>query len=60
MRTASSTGTIKIFPSPMRPVFALFSIAVAAAELAVGLALVIAIYRHKGSIRIQDASRLKG
>ena len=41
-------------------VFALFSIAVAAAELAVGLALVIAIYRHQQTVRLQDATRLKG
>ncbi|MBL9200631.1 MAG: NADH-quinone oxidoreductase subunit NuoK [Opitutaceae bacterium] len=40
--------------------FAIFSIAVAAAEAAVGLALVIAIYRHQKNIRLQDASRLKG
>jgi NADH-quinone oxidoreductase subunit K len=40
--------------------FVLFSIAVAAAEAAVGLALVIAIYRHQRSIRLQDARRLKG
>lgn len=40
--------------------FVLFSIAVAAAEAAVGLALVIAIYRHQRSIRLQDATRLKG
>lgn len=41
-------------------VFVVFSIAVAAAEAAVGLALVIAIYRHQKSIRLQDAARLKG
>jgi NADH-quinone oxidoreductase subunit K len=41
-------------------VFVLFSIAVAAAEAAVGLALVIAIYRHQKNIRLQDAARLKG
>jgi len=41
-------------------VFVLFSIAVAAAEAAVGLALVIAIYRHQRNIRLQDATRLKG
>lgn len=41
-------------------IFVIFSIAVAAAEAAVGLALVIAIYRHQRSIRLQDASRLKG
>ena len=40
--------------------FAIFTIAVAAAEAAVGLALVIAIYRHRRSVRLQDADRLKG
>lgn len=40
--------------------FVLFSIAVAAAEAAVGLALVIAIYRHQKSIRLQEAVVLKG
>lgn len=40
--------------------FVIFSIAVAAAEAAVGLALVLAIYRHQKSIRLQDATRLKG
>ena len=41
-------------------VFVIFSIAVAAAEAAVGLALVIAIYRHQKNIRLQEATRLKG
>jgi NADH-quinone oxidoreductase subunit K len=41
-------------------IFVLFSIAVAAAEAAVGLALVIAIYRHQKNIRLQDADRLRG
>src|SRR5688500_3564851 len=41
-------------------IFVLFSIAVAAAEAAVGLALVIAIYRHQKNIRLQEATRLKG
>lgn len=41
-------------------VFVLFSIAVAAAEAAVGLALVIAIYRHRRGIRLQEANRLRG
>ncbi|MSU22221.1 MAG: NADH-quinone oxidoreductase subunit NuoK [Opitutus sp.] len=40
--------------------FVIFSIAVAAAEAAVGLALVIAIYRHQKNIRLQEANRLKG
>ena len=48
-------------PSPATGVlFVIFSIAVAAAEAAVGLALVIAIYRHQKNIRLQEASRLKG
>jgi NADH-quinone oxidoreductase subunit K len=41
-------------------VFVVFAIAVAAAEAAVGLALVIAIYRHQKNVRLQEASRLKG
>jgi NADH-quinone oxidoreductase subunit K len=41
-------------------IFVVFSIAVAAAEAAVGLALVIAIYRHQKNIRVQEATRLKG
>jgi NADH-quinone oxidoreductase subunit K len=41
-------------------VFVIFSIAVAAVEAAVGLALVIAIYRHQRNIRLPDANRLKG
>ena len=40
--------------------FVIFSIAIAAAEAAVGLALVIAIYRHQKNIRLQEANRLKG
>jgi NADH-quinone oxidoreductase subunit K len=40
--------------------FVLFAIAVAAAEAAVGLALAIALYRHQKTIRLQEATRLKG
>ena len=48
-------------PAPATGVlFVLFSIAVAAAEAAVGLALVIAVYRHQKNIRLQEATRLKG
>ena len=31
-----------------------------ARTLAVGLALIIAVYRHQQSIRLQEANRLKG
>ena len=50
-------------PSPSAAtgvIFVLFAIAVAAAEAAVGLALVIAVYRHQRNIRLQEATRLKG
>ncbi len=50
-------------PSPVPAtgvLFVLFSIAVAAAEAAVGLALVIAIYRHQKNVRLQEANHLKG
>jgi NADH-quinone oxidoreductase subunit K len=41
-------------------VFVLFSIAVAAAESAVGLALIVAIYRHRRSTNLDDFDSLKG
>lgn len=50
-------------PSPSAAtgvIFVLFAIAVAAAEAAVGLALIIAVYRHQRNIRLQEAVRLKG
>ena len=40
--------------------FVIFSIAVAAAEAAVGLALVIAVYRLQRNIRLEEASLLRG
>src|SRR5258708_22275748 len=40
--------------------FVIFSIAVAAAEAAVGLALIIAIYRHYKTTHVDELTRLKG
>ena len=40
--------------------FALFAIAVAAAEAAVGLALIIAIYRHGQTTQLDRIASLKG
>lgn len=40
--------------------FVLFAVAVAAAEAAVGLALVIAIYRHYRSSNVDEAATMKG
>ena len=41
-------------------VFVFFIIAVAAAEVAVGLALIVAIYRSRSSIDVDRVSELKG
>jgi NADH:ubiquinone oxidoreductase subunit K len=41
-------------------VFALFVIAIAAAEVGVGLAIVLLIYRNRQSIDINDVDLLKG
>lgn len=41
-------------------VFVLFSMAVAAAEVAVGLAILVAIYRNMGTIDIDKLKNLKG
>jgi NADH:ubiquinone oxidoreductase subunit K len=41
-------------------VFVLFSIAVAAAEAAVGLALIIAIYRHRKTTDVDRIDSMKG
>lgn len=41
-------------------VFALFIIAVAAAEVGVGLAMVMLIYRNRRSISLEDLSEMKG
>jgi NADH:ubiquinone oxidoreductase subunit K len=40
--------------------FVIFSIAVAAAEAAVGLALIIAIYRHYKTTNVDEMKSLKG
>ena len=41
-------------------VFAMFVLTVAAAEAAIGLAIIVVYYRNKGSIRVEDISSLKG
>ncbi|MBT2643005.1 NADH-quinone oxidoreductase subunit NuoK [Bacillus sp. ISL-41] len=46
-------------PSITGQVFALFSIAVAAAEVAVGLAILISLYRNRGTVNIDEMNQLK-
>jgi NADH-quinone oxidoreductase subunit K len=40
-------------------VFALFVITVAAAEAAIGLALIISIFRHKETVTVEDMDMMK-
>ena len=41
-------------------VFALFVLTVAAAESAIGLAIVVVVFRNRGSIAVEDINLLKG
>ena len=41
-------------------VFTMFILTVAAAEAAVGLAIIVIYYKNKGSINVEDISSLKG
>jgi NADH-quinone oxidoreductase subunit K len=41
-------------------VFVFFVMAVAAAEAAVGLAIILAVYRHKQTVNLQNINLLKG
>ena len=47
-------------PDLQGPIFAIFVIVVAAVEAAVGLALVIAMYRHKRSVSLDGVHEMKG
>ncbi|MDK9699266.1 MAG: NADH-quinone oxidoreductase subunit NuoK [bacterium] len=46
--------------NPAGQIYAFFVIAVAAAEVAVGLAIIVTVYRNRGSINIDDIHLLKG
>ena len=41
-------------------IFAIFILTVAAAEAAIGLAIIVVYYRNVGSIRVEDINILKG
>ncbi len=41
-------------------IFTLFILTVAAAEAAIGLAIIVVYYRNTGSINVEDINRLKG
>jgi len=46
--------------SPDGHVFALYVIAIAAAEVGVGLAMVLLVYRNRRSISLDELSEMKG
>ncbi len=41
-------------------IFTLFILTVAAAEAAIGLAIIVAYYRNSGTIRVEEIGKLKG
>jgi NADH:ubiquinone oxidoreductase subunit K len=47
-------------PNPVGVMVAIFSIAIAAAEAAVGLALVMAVYRHYRTTNVDKLTSMKG
>jgi NADH-quinone oxidoreductase subunit K len=59
MHTARSAGAAFSGPSHTGQVFAFFIIAAEAAEVAVGLAIVLALYRLRRTVRSDDADLLK-
>jgi NADH-quinone oxidoreductase subunit K len=44
----------------MGQVFALFVLTVAAAEAAIGLAILVVFFRNRGSIAVEDVNMMKG
>ena len=48
------------FAAPTPQMLAIFAIAIAAAESTVGLALVIAVYRHYKSVNVDEMKALQG
>jgi NADH-quinone oxidoreductase subunit K len=41
-------------------IFSLFVLTVAAAEAAIGLAIIVVYYRNRGNIEVEDISQMRG
>jgi len=52
-------GFSRFLPDPVGQVFSIFIIVIAAAEVAVGLAIVLALYRNRNTVMVDEASQLK-
>ncbi|WP_028593828.1 NADH-quinone oxidoreductase subunit NuoK [Paenibacillus assamensis] len=48
-----------VVPSLKGQVFSLFNIAIAAAEVAVGIAILIALYRNRGTTNVDEFNELR-
>ncbi|HNX19182.1 MAG TPA: NADH-quinone oxidoreductase subunit NuoK [Acidobacteriota bacterium] len=53
-------GFSRFLPDPVGNIFSVFIIVVAAAEVAVGLAIVLSLYRNRDSVMADEASEMKG
>ncbi|EEK70650.1 NADH dehydrogenase subunit K [Bacillus mycoides] len=49
-----------MFPNLTGQIFSLFTMSVAAAEAAVGLAILIALYRNRPTVHVDEMDTLKG
>lgn len=52
-------GFSRFLPNPIGQIFAVFVIVIAAAEVAVGLAIVLALYRNRETVMVDESSTMK-
>lgn len=52
-------GFSRFLPDPVGQIFSIFIIVIAAAEVAVGLAIVLALYRNRDTVMVDEASQMK-
>ena len=53
-------NVIVILMSIVGQIFTMLILTVAAAEAAIGLAIIVAYYRNKGSIRVEEINQMRG
>ena len=52
-------GFSRFLPDPVGQIFAVFVIVIAAAEVAVGLAIVLALYRNTDTVMVDQARQMR-
>lgn len=52
-------GFSRFIPDPVGQIFAIFVIVIAAAEVAVGLAIVLALYRNADTVMVDQAREMR-